>query len=50
MYNQIYDRTPKTLKEHNQSVLLSTDIMSGKEFRRMRRKKIKINVLKNLVV
>lgn len=41
MFNLFYDKTPLTLGEHNQSVLLSSDIMSGKEFRRMRRKKIK---------
>lgn len=46
MNTQFYDRTPKTLKEHNQSVLVSTDIMSGKEFRRMRRKKVKKNSFK----
>jgi hypothetical protein len=46
MYNQIFDRTPKTLREHNQSVLVASDIMSGKEFRRMRRKKVKNNSIK----
>jgi len=32
---------PQTLKEYNSSRLMSIDIMTGKEFRRQRRKKKK---------
>lgn len=30
---------PKTLKEHNESLLTDDNRLSGKEFRRLRRKK-----------
>lgn len=31
--------SPQTLKEHNTSRLMNTDILSGKQFRRLKRKK-----------
>jgi len=34
-------RKPRTLKEHNERVLMACDILTGKEFRNLRRKNIK---------
>ena len=40
--NQLLKELPRTLKQYNNSVLLPIDILTGKEFRRLKRKKKKI--------
>lgn len=37
------DNTPRTLKDHNESVKFAFDILSGKEFRRLKRKQQRKN-------
>ena len=41
-----YQQNKITLSEHNSSVKHSSEIMSGKEFRRLKRKKIKKSTIK----
>ena len=38
--------TPRTLAEHNNSVMNSSDILTGKQFRNKRRKKLKKTYIK----
>lgn len=37
--NQLTKELPRTLKEYNNSVLVPFDILTGKEFRRLKRKR-----------
>jgi len=46
MIDKVIERKPLTVGEHNLTVMHVSDIMSGKEFRRQRRKKLKKTYLK----
>ena len=39
MNRETFEREPRTLREHNERLYKGDDLLTGKEFRRLKRKK-----------